>query len=118
MSDPIDAGARRAAERLAVEFDPRLAMAVEAELRSGHLSRPPNQYLDPISLGGLIVSVASLTWAVYRDLKKQAPAPSPEAVARRVRVEAKIPGDLTPAQGDHIIDVVVEETIRAATGDE
>jgi hypothetical protein len=117
MSDPVDTGARRAAERLAVELDPRLVMDVEAALHAKRGRRPPERYLDPMSLGGLVVSVASLVWTVYRDLMKHTSAPTPEVVARRVRVEARIPSELTPTQGDRIIEVAVEETIKAATSE-
>jgi hypothetical protein len=92
-------------------------MDVEAELRAERGRRPAEQYFDPLSLGGLVVSVASLAWTVYRDLRKQTPAPAPEVVARRVRVEARVPSELTPTQGDRIVNVVVEETIKAAASD-
>ena len=93
-------------------------MDVERELRSREGGRPPDQYLEPVSLASLILSVASLAWNVFQDLKKKTPSPAPAVVARAVRVQVRVSSDLAPSERDCIIDVVVEETIKAAgTGD-
>jgi hypothetical protein len=104
---------------------------VEAALHDAERRRP-EQYLDPISLGGLIVSIATLAWTAYNDLKNRTPKPDSEAIARKIRVELPNPHATSSApiprsraicsatrgcrahQRDHIIDVVITETIRIA----
>jgi hypothetical protein len=114
MNNPyIEMGARKAAEALSGQFDPRLVMDVERELQSGEAGQPPDQYTDPVSLAGFIVSVASLAWTVFRDLKKKTPSPAPAVVARAVRVQVRASSDLAPSERDRIIDAVVEETVKA-----
>lgn len=118
VTDPVGEGARRAAERLAGELDPRLVFEVEAELHARGMVRRSAQYIDPVSLASLVVSVASFAWTVYRDLRKRSPdptpPPAPDVVERQVRVDLHLTDDLLPEQRDRIIRVVVEETIRAA----
>ena len=110
MNDPVADNARGAAQRLSDELSPRLVADVEAALAAGEGRTVPDRYLDPISLGALVVSVAQLAWTVYTDLRKQTPEPSPEVIARTVRV--KLAADDTPhSQRDRIIEVVVEETV-------
>jgi hypothetical protein len=111
----VDKGARKAAEVLSGQFDPTLVMDVERELRSREGSHPPDQYIDPASLASLIVSVATLAWTVFQDLKKKTPSPAPTVIARAVRVQVRASSELAPSQRDRIIDVVVEETVKAAS---
>ncbi len=61
--------ARRSAARL-VDIDPGLPDQVEQALAEDPLSRPADRILDPISLGALIASIASLGWTIYHDIKK------------------------------------------------
>src|SRR4051794_26798359 len=87
MTDPAEAISRNVAARLA-GTSPRLP--VDVELALGHRNTPsqrPSQYFDPISLAGLIISIASLAWTVYTDLKKQNPAPTPAALTQTIRVQ-------------------------------
>jgi len=114
MIDPVEHTARAAAHRLAAEHGPGLDIDVEAALHARGATRHPEQYLDPISLGSLIVSVAALAWTVYTDLKNKTPKPSPAVVARTIRVRLSNDGELDPAQRDRIIDIVVEETVQTA----
>jgi hypothetical protein len=113
-SDPVSESARAAARRLAAELEPRIALDVEGALQRRELARRPEQYFDPISLAGLIVSVAALAWNVYTDLRKRTAQPSPEVLARTVRVQLRSPDATDPEQRDRIIEVVVGETIRVA----
>ncbi|MCB5165023.1 hypothetical protein LG634_09305 [Streptomyces bambusae] len=88
--------------------------------------RAPGKYFpDPIALGSFIVSVATLAWTVYWDLARgrrtePAPAPVPHAtVTLRVRMELEREdrtglGELSPAQRERLVEVVVEEVLRAA----
>ncbi len=114
MTDPIEHSARAAALRLVTDYGPGLPVDVEAALHARGSIHQPEHYFDPISLGALIVSVANLAWTVYTDLKKRTPDPSPEVVARTVRVALRDAGGLDAAQRHHVIDVVVDETVRAA----
>ena len=114
MIDPVEAGARAAAARLTDDTTPRLPADVERALARRDTLQPPDQYLDPVSLGALIVSVASLAWTIYNDLKKKTPTPSPDVVTRTVRVQLDDPHGLDRQQRDRIIEVTVEETIKAS----
>lgn len=113
MTDPIADASRAAAQRLGDEYGPNVAVDVEEALYVRGASRSPDRYLDPVSLGGLIVSVATLAWTVFNDLRSKAAKPSPDVVARQVRVRLETPDSVTPAERDRIIDVVVSETIVA-----
>jgi hypothetical protein len=110
--DPIAAAARGAAGNLSAEYGPGLAAEVESALHVRESDHRPDQYFDPVSLGSLIVSIASLAWTVYTGLKTKTPNPPPEVVARSVRVELRTRGDAIPAPTEKITDVVVTEIIR------
>jgi len=114
MTDLIAETARNAAHRLAADLGPALPTDVEATLHTGGAPPGPDRYLDPVSLGGLIVSVATLAWTVYTDLKKRTPAPSRDVVVRTIRVQLSDTANLDPATRDRIIDVVVSETASLA----
>jgi hypothetical protein len=103
--------ARAVATRLADQHGPGLAAEVEAALYARETERRPERYFDPISLGTLIVGVASLVWTIYNDLRKKTPDPPPDVVQRAVRVELRTRGE-KPA--DQITDIVITEIIRAA----
>ncbi|MFD7403574.1 hypothetical protein ACFV7R_13085 [Streptomyces sp. NPDC059866] len=118
MVDPVGPGARAAAHRLTTPHNPNLATDVEAALHARETTTRPDQYLDPISLGALIVSIASLAWTVYNDLKKQTPAPHHDVITRHVRIrldQAETPQPaLSPTDRDRYIDITIEETLNAA----
>ncbi|QKW20921.1 hypothetical protein HUT16_19315 [Kitasatospora sp. NA04385] len=118
MTHPVEAGARAAARRLATRRTPALATDVEAALHARGAADRPERYFDPVSLGSLIVSVATLAWTVYQDRRKEGRAPRPDVVTRLVRVELDRDGGrdagLGPAERDRIVRVTVEETLRAA----
>ncbi|MFD3927306.1 hypothetical protein [Streptomyces sp. NPDC058614] len=123
MPDPVELGARAAAQRLATPHTPALTTDVEVALHArGTTTTRPDQYLDPISLGALIVSIATLTWTVYKDLRKSTPTPQPDAVTRRVRVrldQLDTPeGSLSPADRDRCIDITIEETLNSVEADD
>jgi hypothetical protein len=103
--------ARAAGRRLAVEHGPGLEHGVEAALHSRG-TRSGGQYLDPVSLGSLVVSVATLAWTVYQDLRTKTERPAPEAVARRIRIELDEGGTSGPAELEAVVDVVVEEIVK------
>jgi hypothetical protein len=113
MTDPVADGARAAAERLTPDYGSGLAADVEAALHTRGQEQRPERYFDPVSLGALIVSIATLAWTVYTDLKKKTPRPAPDVVARTVRVELRNQGD-TAAPPAQLTEVVVTEVIKAA----
>lgn len=114
MTDPITAAARAAAGRLAAEYGPGLAADVEAALHARGTARRPDQYIDPVSVGSLIVAIASLAWTVYSELRKKTPQPPPEVVARQVLAEFReYDGPGTDDSG-RITEIVVTDIIQAA----
>jgi hypothetical protein len=113
MVDIIAESARAAAEGLIAELGPRLGAEVEAALSLRGSAQGPEQFIDPISFGGLVVSVATLAWSVYTDLKAKTAKPAHDIIARHVRVELGQRGD-SAEHVERIIDVVVAEVMQAA----
>lgn len=118
MNSPVELGARAAARRLTTPTRPELAHDVEVALHTRETSPRPDLYADPTALGGLIVSIATLAWTVYGDIRARTGTPaSTDAVTRRVRHQLDEPDtdtpELDPAERDRIIDVTVEETLDA-----
>jgi hypothetical protein len=113
MNDPVTVVARASAERLAAEYGTNLIAEVETALHARRMGRRPDQYaVDPVSLGSLIVSITSLAWTVYADLKKKAPNPPPEDLARRISIDiGEHPGY---DQTDRITSVVILEIVKRA----
>jgi hypothetical protein len=93
---------------------PRPAPDVEAALHSRDTQTRRDQYFDPIAIGSLIVSIASLTWTIYKDRRSQGANPPTEVVIRAVRIELDNAGRLDPAQHDPVIQTTVEQTLDAA----
>jgi hypothetical protein len=115
VSDPITAAARAAAKRLAADYGPGLLTDVQAELQARSTAPTrPDMFIDPVSVGSLIVTIATLAWTVYTDLRKKTPNPPPEAVARRVRVAFRELGDSQQPEASRITEVIVTEIIRTA----
>jgi hypothetical protein len=111
--DPVAAAASAAAARLEGQHGPGLAADVERALHTRGTELRPERYFDPVSLGSLIVSIASLAWSIYIGLKQKAANPAPDVLARAVRVELRTRGDAAASQNE-VTDVVVTEVIRAA----
>jgi hypothetical protein len=107
MTDPAATIARAVATRLSDEYGPNLAVNVETEIHSLRHS----QYVDPVAIASLIVSVANLAWTVYIDLKRATPKVQADVLARSLRVTLREKGGpLTPNQ-ERVLDVVVVETL-------
>lgn len=113
MTDPITAAARATAERLTAEYGPGLAAEVEAALPARGTVRRPDQYVDPVSVGSLIVAIATLAWTVYSDLRKKTSKPSPEVVARQVCAEFREYDGPGINDSGRITSIVVTEIIQA-----
>ncbi|NDU77730.1 hypothetical protein GWI34_34735 [Actinomadura sp. DSM 109109] len=115
MNEIVQQAARGAAERLAPEYGERLRADVEAALHSGDGVTRHERY-DPVAIGGLIVSVATLAWTIYQDhRKKHDERPPVQVVIRTVRIElgdGGVPRQVDAEQRDRIIQAVVEETVR------
>lgn len=116
MSDPITIVARAAARRLETEGRRGLAAEVEAALAARESPSTPPHYGDPVALASLIVIIATLVWTIYTDLKKRIVRPAAEVLTQTVRVRLLDAGQA--GAPDHIIDIVVTETIRAAVDQE
>ena len=71
MTDPAADAARSAAAILAADLGPNLPAEVEAALAARGTQQRPDRYLDPVSLAGLIVAIATLAWTIYNDRRKQ-----------------------------------------------
>ncbi len=116
-SDPVEDAARAAAARLGDTDDRRLDADVDAALRSHRRSSSPvepDRFVDPVSAGSLIVSVATLAWTVYTDLRSRSEKPSPDLVVREVRARLRRHGKADPASYEDVITITVEETVKAA----
>lgn len=113
MEHAISEIARGAARRLSSDLRPGLQTDVEAALHADPDAERPDQFVDPISLAGLIVSLATLAWTVYTDLHTEKPDPSPDTIRRTIRVKLRDSGT-GPVDHDHLVEVVVDETIRTA----
>src|SRR5512132_1040828 len=100
--------ARRAAGRLAADFGPALPAFVERELQNPDAG--PQRYLGvetAIAVAGLLVSVAQFVWQVYRDLSQDRAKASPEGLARQIPLKVEQPVQITAADPDQLIAVVV-----------
>jgi hypothetical protein len=112
MVDPIADIARAAGSRLTAEYGSGLLAEVEEALRSKE-TRPLEHYLDPVSLGSLIVSTATLAWTIYSDLRRKWPEATPDTLDRALRAEVTS-GGTTPGLDNKMLEVVVTEVIRSA----
>jgi hypothetical protein len=106
--------ARASAGRLASDYGPQLPAQVEAALHTRGSQQRPGQYADPVSIANLLVSIATLAWTIYMNLKEKTPHTSPEVMARTIRVELRTQAEDAPAAQDKIIEIVVAEVIKAA----
>ena len=114
MTDPVTDAARSAAAILAPDLGRNLPTEVEAALAARSGDRRPDRYLDVVSLGSLIVSVATLAWAVYNDQRnrthnQESPA---DAIVRQVRVTLRDQDMSLPPGTDRITEVVATEILR------
>ncbi|MCX4671508.1 hypothetical protein OG453_33295 [Streptomyces sp. NBC_01381] len=118
MAVPIEFIARASAQRLTTSARPALADDVEVALHTRGATRHPDQYADLDSLGALIVSVATLAWTVYSDLRSRVSVPQREVIVRHVRDRLAgddvLPSSLGTAERDQIIVIAVDETFNAA----
>lgn len=115
MTDPAAQAARAAAATLAPDLGPALPGQVEAALAALNAGQRPDRYVDPVAFGGLIVSIATLAWTIYNDLRRRTPDPQPDDIARQVRITLRDQDIALPAGTERITEVVAIEITRHAT---
>ena len=114
MTDPAADAARSAAAILAPDLGPNLPAQVEAALAARDTQQRPDRFLDPVSLGILIVAIATLAWTVYIDQRKHTDDPPPGSIARQVRITMREQDLSLPPGTERITEVVATEIIRQA----
>ena len=107
--------ARHAATRLAATLGPDLPAQVERELDPDPLE-PPKRLIDPVSLAALLVSVASLAWTIWHDIKKDhaTSSHSEQDRALAAALAQSAPPALPTPQRALLLQIVAEETVRIA----
>jgi hypothetical protein len=111
VDDPVGDIARATAQRLAPEHGERLQAEVEAALYTRGTTSEPAQFVDPTALAGLIVSIATLAWTIYSDLRKEKPEVAPAVAERELRVELRRFGESGPER-DRVDEIIVSEIVR------
>lgn len=114
IDDRSAAAARAAAGALAPRYGPRLVADVEAAIYAGDEPQgppAPAQYLDPVAIGAVIVSVAQFGYQIYCDRKKDGRQPTREEIARGIRIERRRHSDL-PGEEIEIINIVSAKIIE------
>jgi hypothetical protein len=78
--------------------------------------------VDPVSIGILVVAIATLAWEIYRDKHKDkhedkhATGPArPSVIARQVRIALRERDVAVPPGTERITEVVATEIIRYAS---
>ncbi len=113
MTDPAADAARAAAAILAPDLGPSLPAEVEIALAARGAQQRPGRYLDPVSLAGLIVAIATLAWTIYTDQRDRKTGPPPAStIARQVRITLREQDINLPAAGERITEVVATEITR------
>ena len=116
---PPDAIARRAAANL-VDLDPALPAQVEQALVADPLAASEGRPIDPISLGALIVSVVSLGWTIFHDLKQDHTAAkldrNEKAELLRTELQSAAPASLPPQHRGRILRVIATEIVAIDLG--
>jgi hypothetical protein len=114
MTDHVTDAARSAAAILAPDLGRHLPTEVEAALAARSGDPRPDRYLDVVSLGSLIVSVATLAWTIYDDQRNRTEGekPAADSIARQVRIILRDQDMSLPPGTDRITEVVATEILR------
>jgi tetratricopeptide (TPR) repeat protein len=107
----VKRAARSAARRLASELDPSLRTQVETALEARDGDERPQQYVDLVSLGSLIVSAAALAWTIYKDQRDKTPKPALNVIVTQVDLKLPDSEPIPPIQRARVIEVVVGEVL-------
>jgi hypothetical protein len=113
MTNPVVAGARAAAGRLSARYGSGLPSEVEVVLLEAESVGESSQYIDPISLASLIVSVASLAWSICSEQRANGFDLAVKDLIKAVRTALRNPDDTRLVPQPEIIEVVVTEIDRA-----
>src|SRR5690348_14084544 len=113
VDDPVAVAARASARRLAAQYGAGLAADVEVALHARRAAQRPDQYLDPVSVGSLIVAIATLAWTVYADLREKDPDRPPETIAREISIKVSEHNAHDQDGARQITSVVITEIIHA-----
>jgi hypothetical protein len=92
-----------------------LVAQVEAGIYGDGPQARPGQYVDPVALGSLIVSIAALGWQIGSDLMKRGERPAPDGLAERIRVERRLESGVTSVE-DKIVEIVSIEVVKRLGG--
>jgi hypothetical protein len=114
--DAVAEVARAAAWELMQRYGPRLVTDTEAAIHAdgdqyAHGQEPPAQYLDPVALGALIVSITQFGHQVYTDRKSKGQQPTREQVAQVIRIERRKHSDVTGDEAE-VIDIISAKIIE------
>jgi hypothetical protein len=115
MTDPAADAARSAAAILAPDLGSNLPAEVEAVLAARQAPQRPDHFLDPVSLAGLIVAIATLAWTIYNDQRHHTPDPPAASIARQVRITLREQDTLLPPGAERITEIVATEMTRQAS---
>jgi hypothetical protein len=85
---------------------------VERRLDSRAVAEPGVYEPVAVSVAALVVSVASLAWTIYSDVKQRDGRVDREVLSRRIRVALEPSGNVDESERGRIINVVVEETLK------
>jgi hypothetical protein len=115
MTDPAADAARAAAAILAPDLGRNLPFEVKTALAAREAQQRPDRFLDPVSLAGLIVSIATLAWTIYNDQRSRHASPPPaSSVARQVRITLRDQDTILPSGTERITEIVATEITRQA----
>ena len=112
MTDTVAQAARAAAAILAPDLGLALPAQVEAALAARLTSKRPDRYLDPVSVGSIIVSIATLAWTIYTNQRSRTHDPKSDTVAREVLITLREQEILLSAGTERITEIVATEIIR------
>jgi hypothetical protein len=117
MSDAVESISRASGQRLAQAMGGEIVVEIEEALRDIKPTRS-DRYVDPIALGGLIVSMAALAWTIIEDLRQRGDELKREVIVRRLLSEVEVKQSLPQSERTVVIDVIADEALRAAYGDD
>jgi hypothetical protein len=123
MSNPHESAiARNLATRFTQDLGERLPALTERALDDGLDEETPFRSADPsqvLAFASFLVSLASLTWTVYKDLRAQQSVASDVALLKgmmleRLRAEATPPRALPEPVCVRVLEAAVDETLDEA----
>lgn len=112
-ADSVASITRASARQLAKSM-PSITLEAERAILLSRTSELPKQYFDPISLGALLVSAATLAWTIYNDSKTR--RSSRTELEKSVTESLPLPAGVDQAAYVRIVEVVASEAIVHGTG--